>query len=119
MTKQCREVLKELRRISNSTNDELCFLYGSSCICVGFDETRCYDYSKYAGEISSIIDWLSRDNYLEYGDSKSCFALTHKGLHPYRITWDSSKTFLFRSILVPIIVSIATTGLLWLVNKIL
>lgn len=119
MTKQCRKVLKELRKISNSTNDELYFVDGKTHICAPYNRKQFYDYSAYKGEISSIIDWLSRDNYLEYSDNKYSFTLTHKGLHPYHITWDSLKTFLFRSIIIPIVVSIVTTMLLWLIDKIL
>lgn len=32
MTKQCKDVLKQLRKISNSTDDELCFMSDNSHI---------------------------------------------------------------------------------------
>lgn len=119
MTKQCKDVLKQLRKISNSTDDTLCFILGNTHICLDSDETCYYDYSEYKGEIKSIIDWLSKDGYIEYTNNKYNFTLTHKGLHPYRITWDSLKTFLFRSIVVPAGVSALTTAILYAVDKIL
>ena len=119
MTKQCKDVLKQLRKISNSTDDELCFMSGNSHICLYSDGTFRYDYSEYKGEIRSIIDWLAKDGYIEYVNNKYNFVLTHKGLHPCRITWDYLKTFLFRSIAIPIVVSALTTIVLSLISKIL
>lgn len=124
MTIQCRNVLNGLRKLSSSTEDVLWFVDETYYICLDSDSDteRKYDYTKYKGEIHGIIKQLVMDGYLEYdsdddGDvNELYFALTHKGLHPYQLQWDAFKSFLFRSVLVPVIVSLATTVLTLLVE---
>lgn len=126
MTIQCRNVLNGLRKLSGSTEDILWFVDATYYICLFSDhknEQR-YDYTKYKGEIHGIIDQLVNDGYLEYDSDDDCsnkiyFSLTHKGLHPYQLRWDAFKIFMFRSVAVPIIVSIATTLLTLLVEELL
>jgi hypothetical protein len=121
MLHTCRNVLKGLRRISSNTEDILTFLGETTCICL-FNDYKAevtYDYDKYKGEIHSIIDQLVSDGYLSYCDSKYNFTITQKGLHPYEFQWDAFKSFLFRSILVPIAVSFATTLITLLVQALL
>ena len=113
----CRNVLRGLRKLTFNTEDVLSFLEGTFFICRFDDYSQTYDYTKYKGEINGIIKQLSFDGYLEYAYSETSFRLTQRGLHPYRFQWESCKSFLFRSILVPILVSLATTLLTLLMQE--
>lgn len=117
MTYQCRAVLRGIRKIANSTDIELSMLDGTTEIC-GTDQYVTYNYVKYANEIRSIIDHLVLTGYLKYGSNESFLYLTHKGLHPYGVKWDEIKSFLIKSVLVPIGVSFVTALLtLWLTGQ--
>lgn len=109
MTIQCRNVLKNLRNLSSNTENDFAFLADTNYICLELDTSQRYDYTKYEYEINSIIKQLVTDGYLEYGHNEYYFSLTHKGLHPHQFQWDVFKPFLFKSIIVPIVVSFFTT----------
>ena len=116
MIYQCSCVLRELRKLSHNTETVLCFLGDSTYICLDENENIFYDYSKYQGEVHAIINELVNTCYLTYETNEYYFCLTERGLHPYQLKWMDIKDFLFKSILVPIIVSGFTT-LLTLVIK--
>lgn len=109
MTIPCKKVLNGLRKLSSGTEDVFGFLGNSFCICLISDLSKTYDYTKYKGEINSVIRQLVSDGYLTYTSDEYSFALTQHGLHPYQFQWESFKSFLIRSIIVPIVVSLATT----------
>lgn len=107
MIRSCRIVLKGLRTLSSNTEDALTLLGGTTEICRADDYDRTYDYAKYKGEINGILRQLESDGCLVF--SGIDFSLTQKGLHPYQFQWEAFKGFLFKSILVPVLVSLATT----------
>lgn len=110
MIKQCRYVLRGLQKLSANTEDRLSFFGSTTCICLVKDYDQVFDYSRYKGEIHSIIHQLILDGYLIPCDvGEYNFTLTSKGLHPYRFQWEQIKLFLFRSVFVPIVVSVVTT----------
>jgi predicted transcriptional regulator len=114
MIPTCRNVLKGLRSISHSPDVLLTYGDSTHVSPVGVSDMS-YDCSKYQNELRSILDKLSEDGYITYEGSKRIFRLTQKGLHPHMIKWEELKSFLFRSFLVPIGVSIVTTLItLWL-----
>lgn len=119
MIKPCRDVLHGLQKLTNNTEDILSFLDDTTCICRFDDYSNTYDYYKYRNEIRSIISQLVKDGYLEYSSSKSQFHLTQLGLHLYQFKIEAIKRFLFTSILVPIVVSVATTVITLLVQGLL
>ncbi len=119
MIRSCRKVLKKLRKLSSSTENILCFLGDTCCICLYTDYSKVYDYTKYKGEINSIIKQLVADGYLTYSFNEYHFTLTQRGLHPCQFRWDALKRFLLNSILVPIAVSLLTTLLTLLVQALL
>lgn len=119
MINTCRDVLKNLRKLSYCTEDTLGFLGNSYCICRYDDYDKVYDYGKYKGEISSIIEQLVSDGYIKYAINENTFTLTQKGLHPYRFEWEAIKHFLLTSVLVPIVVSVVTTLLTLFVEGLL
>lgn len=116
MTYQCRAVLKNLRILTNGSGDSLTFLGNTNCICFLNDYYKTYDYTKYKGEIQSIINQLISDGYLLLNTADNTFSLTQRGLHPYQFQWDAFRAFLFTSIFVPAAVSFVTTLLTLLAN---
>lgn len=109
MLRSCRKILKELRKLSNNSEDTLAFLGETTCICRADDQNQMFDYSKYQMEIHNHIQQLADDGYLEYDGNQYFFTLTLRGLHPYQFIWEDIKSFLLRSILVPIGVSVITS----------
>lgn len=115
MTLQCRIVLKELQKLSDYTETELSFLGESTCICLSSNYDKIYNYSKYQNEIVGIIQQLADDGYLTYTRNNHFFTLTHKALHRHQFKWEIFKSFLIKSVLVPIFVAFITTLItLWL-----
>lgn len=119
MISTCRTVLSSLRKLSSNSECSLSFLGNTHQICLASDKSKIYDPAKYKGEINGIISQLVSDGYLEYSYSNLSFHLTQRGLHPYRFQWESCKSFLLRSILVPILVAFATTLLTLLMQELL
>ena len=119
MIKSSRTVLRELRNLSNNSEDVLSFLGNTNCICRDDDTDKTFDYSKYQGEIHTLIKALVTSGYLQYDINEFHFALTHRGLHPYQYQWETIKHFLLTSIFVPIVVSVITTLLTLLVQWLL
>lgn len=119
MISTCRHVLSGLRKLASNSEDLLCFLGDTYCICLYEDTDKTYDYTKYKGEINSIIKQLVSDGYMEYAFNEFHFTLTQRGLHPYRFQWENIKIFLLQSIFVPIVVSIATTLITLLITSLL
>lgn len=109
MIHQCSVVLRNLRKLSTNTDTVLCFLGCTTYICRSDDEESFYDYSNYQGEIYAIIEQLVNDSYLKYEDNQYHFSLTESGLHPHQVNWIHFGIFLFKSVIVPIVVSFITT----------
>lgn len=114
---QSYNVLRHLKKISNNTDTELALLGDTTLICPTFEEDKTYDYSKYKGEISSILDDLANSGHLVYSRNNKYFiSLTAKGIHPMQGLYFRFLSFLFRSILVPISVSAITTIVLFFIE---
>lgn len=115
MTIQSLIILNELRKIASSTDTLLSFVSDAPYICIFENPDVFFDYSKYSNEIQSIIKHLIDNGYLVTGFNEMNFQLTQKGLHPFQAIISMIISFLFRSILVPIVVAILTTLVtLWL-----
>ena len=110
MTIQSYTVLKNLKRIANNTETELCLLGDTTLICPTWDEENNFDYSKYQDEIFSILDELASNGYLIYPrDNKYFIALTSKGIHSKQDISSEIVGFLIKSVAVPVAVSLLTT----------
>ncbi len=118
MIHNCKQILKNLRKLSSTTDTGLTFLGCTNQIALQNDYDTFYDYSKYKGEIHALISQLAKDGYIDYKND-SDFKLTALGMHPYQFQWETFKSFLIRSFLVPIIVSVITTLLTLLVESLL
>lgn len=115
MTRSCKDVLDHLRKLSANDFRSLTFVSDGPYICACDNMNECYDYTKHKGEIGAIIRELARTEYLSCDDHCIQMCLTYKGLHPYAMTLEELKTFLFRSVAVPIVVSAITALIaLWL-----
>ena len=115
MTDSCKDVLDHLRELSGNDFQLLTYVSDAPYICLYYDLQKYYDYSNYAGEIGAILQELNRTGYIQLDKRGIMFSLTYKGLHPYELAWEGMKTFLFRSVAVPVFVSAITTLItLWL-----
>lgn len=109
MTTQCKYVLKQIKSISENAVCELNYVHKSNTIYIVRTPNKRIELSKYSGELSSIIQQLIADGYLD--KTQFGIQLNHKGIHPYHVAWDSIKVFLFKSVLIPVGVSIVTSFL--------
>lgn len=108
LTFQCAKVLQGLKRLSLNTECNISYLCDTTCFC-NDDVTRTYDYKKYENEIESIIHHLVDNGYLQFQGNEYNFHLTQKAIHCTATFFQEFFLFLFKSIAVPIIVSIITT----------
>lgn len=109
MTRNCRDVLNHLRDLSENGTHDLIFSIGDNCVYTYDDNGKYYDYTAHASEFNAIVKELARTEHLVIDDNDSTFHLTYKGLHPYAMTWEELKSFLFQSLAVPIVISIITS----------
>lgn len=119
MTRNCRNVLKNLRKLSNSSENVLSFASNGPYLYRLDSPSEVYDYSVYKKEIRGIIHQLVLDGYLQYSDDQYEFVITQLGLHPYQFRWESFKKFLFKSVFIPVVVSFLTTILTLVINSLL
>lgn len=109
MTIQCKEVLKHLKKLSNNSNETLCFVGDLPHICRNDNLDDFFDYSKYKNEIESIIQSLVGEGYLMFEFNEYHFHLTQKAIHRTQHNMGVLIKFLICSIIVPMAVSLATS----------
>lgn len=81
LTKQCKNVLYEIKTLTNNTEAEFCFISGEPYLCLSDNSIRYYDYTKYIDEISSIMAQLESEGYIIPTINAFHFRLTQKALH--------------------------------------
>ncbi|MCC8015356.1 MAG: hypothetical protein LIO87_09180 [Eubacterium sp.] len=112
MLHTCRFLLKELRKITATTDDVLVIDEWSPThrIFLKEDETKFIDFSNTIvdKEFMADIDELVKIGCLKWGDNNAEFTLTAQGLHPYEKSWIELKSFLINSFLVPAVVAFFT-----------
>lgn len=110
LTYPCRDVLKNLKRLSKNTDCNISYLYGTTSFSLDDEDSEVYNYQKYQDEIESIISHLVDSGYLEYNYGNNVnFHLTQNGLHHSSLTFQSAILFLLKNFALPIVVSIITT----------
>lgn len=71
------------------------------------------NYSQPIEAVFATVRYLNKLGYLDIAETDSHIhygvVLTETALHPYEFTWEEVKSFLIRSILVPIVVSVAAS----------
>ena len=108
MSYHSRTVLNSLRVIVSDSETPISFTYNPNETLLVARGGKAYDYAEFKDQIEGIILYLAQGGYVE-PINKTSFRLTHKGLHPYRVGWDQLRGFLFKSLLVPIVVAIITS----------
>ena len=79
LTHQCRIVLKNLKKLTNNTENNISYCF-DNCSFYLDDMSQSYSYQKYENEIESIISELVETGYLQYTyDNRFNFHLTQKG----------------------------------------
>lgn len=116
MHKQAKDILKLVQILTNNTEKEFRHEYLEHYICLEDNPNIHIDCSKWNNEIRGILNWLIDAKYLAPGQTSDCYALTQKGVHPYAVKWEEIKHFLFTSIFIPIVVSVATTLITIFIN---
>lgn len=112
MIRENRIILKRIQKLSCGTSTRILTIKGRLVNPETGQSIDCRaDYGK---ELDALINGLIRDGYLTQPEDFKVF-LTDKGLHPYACCWENIRSFLFRSVAVPIAVSVATSLIvLWL-----
>lgn len=109
LTRQCRIVLKNLKKLTNNTEINISYCFDDCSFCLN-DMSQSYSYQKYENEIESIIAELVETGYLQYAyDNRFYFHLTQKGIHNFFLKFQSMSIFLAKNFILPIVVSIITT----------
>lgn len=116
MTKQCRYALNQIKKLTNNTASEIDFVYKDNVIYMIRQPQRRIIVPKYANEFSTLIPVLVEKGYLT--KQKFGYQLTHKGIHPYAVGWETIKAFLIKSILIPVVVAFLTAALTTIVGYI-
>lgn len=93
MTIQCKKVLKHLKKLSNNSNETLCFVGGLPHICRNDDLDDFFDYSKYENEIESIIQSLVGEGYLMFEFNEYHFISLKKQYIMPSTIWEYSLNF--------------------------
>lgn len=104
MTRQCRYFLKCCKKLSDH---DLNYNTKDHCIRNVHKLSGGVEIKKYISEVDSVFDYLLENSYLKRTDFG--YDLTQKGLHPNRMIWEDIRAFLIKSVVVPIIVSAATS----------
>lgn len=104
MTKQCRYFLKCCKKLNEH---DFTYDLKRRTIRNVHKLDGGIDIRKYIDEADTAFDCLAENGYLKR--TQFGYDLTQKGLHPYQIIWDDIKSFLIKSIAVPIVVSAITS----------
>lgn len=111
MTKECKQVLKILNKLSKSSEEILFLDYGYVTICANSGGSL--PLNDLSNEITGILRMLVDDGYIIYYIPSNFpdgeFSLTHKGLHWRQLMLKSLVLYIIKSIIVPVVVSIVTT----------
>lgn len=104
MTKQCKYVLKQIKKLTNNTACEFGYVHEKNYIYTVCNNSKKLVLDKCTGELSTLISSLLSDGYLT--TNQFGLQLTHKGLHPFRVSFEEVKLFLLKSVLIPIVISV-------------
>lgn len=106
LTKQCKYLLKQIKLFTNNTTIEWNYNHEDNYIYKIKVRNNKMNLTKYFGELDALINALLNNGYIT--KSRFGFQLTHKGIHPYRVSFQEFKMFLLKSIFVPILVALLT-----------
>lgn len=120
MTWQSMIFLKQLKTIQKTEHGMLWIDYDNSqitnVICTG-EEEKAISFSKIHGDVYLLVNYLQERNLIQ-NLGNSTIRLTHGGFHFWQTMFSELVSFVIRSILVPICVSILTTITLFCLERI-
>lgn len=112
LTRQCKDVLKNIKKITENTEQDFSYMYNSTCFCLDNDFSKTYDYKLYDSEIGGIITLLVQEGYIEPSYNKYTFKLTQRGIHNKQLTYAAIGKFLLHNIIAIIALLVSVIGLL-------
>lgn len=113
MTYESQAVLYGIKKMTNNNSVEFGYELGATCF--KDDDGNIYDYSRYDGEIQSIIDQLVDEDYIKMSAQRYHFVLTQKAIHLHEDRVKRARNLILKSVVVPVVVSIVTSLItLWL-----
>lgn len=116
LTKECKDVLNELRLLTSNTEDEFSYLGYTTCFCLSDNQNKTYDYQKYQSEISSIMLQLKSEGYIITTRNEYHFQLTQKAIHEkqfkhhQRIAYISDKWISFVALIISALALLKSYG---------
>lgn len=112
MTRQCKYVLKQIRKLSS--NSDMALRFNSDGIIYPFTADAPFaDCSKYKSSFLLIIQKLQSGGYITLS-ANGVLRLTYDGLHPCQCLWDKLLVSVVLPISVSFLTSLAYTIAAWL-----
>lgn len=102
-------IYKQIRILSEDASYEIAFDPTTNCIFRTDNEDLSFQFSEDSSRVLAGLERLRQQGYIESTINSFFFCLTFKGMHPWEVGLEETKSFFMRSILTPIIVSIITT----------
>lgn len=111
MEKSLRPIYNQIVKISNGQSAEISWNSYNNEMFRCDDEDVSYVFKQDPSVIVVSLKRLYDSGYIEYDDNGALFRLTFRGLHPCEVKFEEVKSFIMKSILTPIVVSIITSFL--------
>ena len=94
ITKECKNVLSELKSLTSNTESEIVFIMDTTYLCLSDDESEIYNYQKYKSEIYGILRHLESEGYISFTRNEYHFRLTQKAIHKGQFVLSSIRSYL-------------------------
>lgn len=108
LTSDTRKLLKQMRSLVDGNKYHVMIGPGYNTLYVRTTPSRIVPaQNSRPDELPEQLAFLEEQGYI--AQESAGYILTYKGLHPKKIAWGIIWRFLLKSILIPIVVSVATT----------
>ena len=112
MTLQEFQFLKLIHKLTNHTEKEFYFTKEDLTLRLYDNYHHVLSCGKLSFEVEGIIYSLAKNQYIVHlpakGTDDNLYRLTHKGIHYFQSSASQLLAFLFKSVLVPIVVAFIT-----------
>lgn len=120
MTRDCKKLLNEFKKISGNTTLELTRVVTMDDSVIispssEYNEDLYHDLSHFKGQYDAYFDELLQCGYI-VETRPYFFRLTEKGLHPYYYAFHGSFSTFVRAIIAPIIVTVIAAIIVWIIQ---
>ena len=109
MEHSLKKIYKQIRKLSEGSSYEIAFDPTTNYIFRTDNEDLSFHFVEDPSHVSAGLERLMQQGYIESTRNVFHFCLTFKGMHPWEVGLEETKSFFMKSILTPIIVSIITT----------